>query len=160
MSGATRPRWLIFGVGNPSRGDDALGPMLVEKVDAWRQTHEPPVDLTLLTDFQWQIEHALDLRDIDVALFVDASRADGEPVSISRLAPRFDATHSTHALSPACVLAVAEKIGLKAPQAWIVAVAGEDFGLGAPLSDLARRAFDSAYDRLLGAVIAGDVTAT
>jgi len=25
------PPWLVFGVGNPSRGDDALGPAFVER---------------------------------------------------------------------------------------------------------------------------------
>ena len=29
-----RPRLLVLGIGNPSRGDDALGPLLVERVGA------------------------------------------------------------------------------------------------------------------------------
>lgn len=158
MTGAGRAHWLVFGVGNSSRGDDALGPMLIEKLGAWRETHEPAVQLTLLTDFQWQIEHALDLRDIDVALFVDASVIEPSPVTIRKISPQFDATHSTHALSPACVLAVAQKIGLKAPEAWMVAISGESFALGAPLSDKACRALDVACERLVGALIAGRIT--
>lgn len=157
MIDSSRPRWLIFGVGNSSRGDDALGQMLVEKMDAWRDMHQPAVHLMLLTDFQWQIEHALDLRDIDVALFVDASLMKEQAVTIRRVYPQFDATYSTHALSPACVLAVAEKIGLKVPEAWVVGIAGEDFSLGAPLSELACNALDCAYQRLVTALHAGRV---
>jgi Ni,Fe-hydrogenase maturation factor len=31
-------RWLVFGVGNPSRGDDALGPLFIERLEAWSAT--------------------------------------------------------------------------------------------------------------------------
>lgn len=160
MKGAARPRWLIFGVGNPSRGDDALGPMLIDRLSAWRETHQPAVHLTLLSDFQWQIEHALDLRGVDVVLFVDASLIGRSAVTIRKINPNFDATHSTHALSPACVLAVAERIGLKAPEAWMVAVAGKGFALGDPLSDMARVALDAAYQQLIAALTTGRVVAS
>ena len=83
----TQPaRWLVFGVGNPSRGDDALGPLFVERLDAWAATAgDLSVALVTLTDFQWQIEHALDLADIDVVVFVDASVRAEPPFE---LAPR------------------------------------------------------------------------
>ena len=47
---------LVFGWGNPSRGDDALGPLFVDAVEAMKL---PGVEC--LTDFQLQVEHALDL---------------------------------------------------------------------------------------------------
>jgi len=98
----TRPRWLVFGVGNPSRGDDALGPLFIERLEAWSATAgDLPVALATLTDFQWQIEHALDLVDIDVVIFVDASVSASPPFELAPLAAKFDASHSTHALSPA-----------------------------------------------------------
>ncbi len=109
----TRPaRWLVFGVGNPSRNDDALGPLFIERLDAWSATSDDlPIKLATLTDFQWQIEHALDLVDIDVVVFVDASVSALPPFELEPLAAKFDATHSTHALSSACLLAVAERLG-------------------------------------------------
>ena len=111
-----RARWLVFGVGNPSRGDDALGPLFVERLDAWSATAgDLSVALATLTDFQWQIEHALDLADIDVVIFVDASVRAEPPFELAPLAAKFDATHSTHALSPACLLAVAERLGQTVP---------------------------------------------
>ena len=67
---ADRPRVVVFGWGNVSRGDDGLGPLLLARIEALGLPH-----VTTIEDFQLQIEHALDLRDADLALFVDASVA-------------------------------------------------------------------------------------
>ena len=67
---------LIFGYGNPSRGDDAIGPLLIERLEI---LNLPDVDL--LTDFQLQVEHALDLRGRERVLFVDASHVCQDPYS-------------------------------------------------------------------------------
>ena len=149
----TRPRWLVFGVGNPSRGDDALGPLFVERLEAW-YAGDLPVALATLTDFQWQIEHALDLVDIDVVIFVDASVAATPPFE---LAPNYDATHSTHALSPACLLAVAERLGQTVPAAWLLAIPGRAFELGAPPRPDSLSCLDAAFEHLQSLLIAGRV---
>jgi len=156
MSGEGRPRWLVFGVGNPSRGDDALGPLFIERLEQWSAAiGKLPVELSMLTDFQWQIEHALDLIGVDVVLFVDASVSVAPPYEIGPLQPIFDATYSTHALSPACVLAVAEKLGQFMPQAWLLTISGERFELGAPLSPSSESYLESAVDYLRACIIAG-----
>jgi len=153
-------RWLVFGVGNPSRGDDAIGPVLLERLEAWRASaREMPIDLTLLTDFQWQIEHALDLAGVDVAIFVDASLTAGAPFRMERLAARFDVTYTTHALSPACVLAVAARLGQALPEAWLMSIPGRDFELGAPLGGASRAHLDAAFDFLCASCAAGRLDA-
>ncbi len=58
---------VVFAVGNPSRGDDALGPLLM----AWLEQQARP-GVQLVGDFQLQIEHALDLEGHPLALFIDA----------------------------------------------------------------------------------------
>ncbi|MGZ8196374.1 MAG: hydrogenase maturation protease, partial [Methylosarcina sp.] len=60
---------LLFAYGNPSRGDDALGPLLLEFVEA----HCDLAEIDLLTDFQLQIEHILDMENRALVLFADAS---------------------------------------------------------------------------------------
>lgn len=151
-----KPRWLIFGVGNPGRGDDALGSMLVERLEAWRElAGELPVELTLLTDFQFQIEHAVDLRGVDLAIFVDAGVSTTPPFEVAAITPKFDATHSTHALSPACVLAVVEQIGDTPPPAYTLAIAGEEFALGAPVSETGEASLESAFKCLRAAIETG-----
>ncbi|ARN83816.1 hypothetical protein B1812_19430 [Methylocystis bryophila] len=155
-----RPRWLIFAVGNPSRGDDALGPMLIDQLEQWLATAGAlPMDLVLLTDFQWQIDNALDLKNIDVAIFADASVRGDASFETAPLAPQFDASHSTHALSPACVLAVAAQLGQNLPQAWLLSMPGRDFELGAPLSAEARSTLDDAFAYLCASLETGRLEA-
>ena len=65
---------LVIGIGNPSRGDDAIGPLAVERLEALAL---PGVEL--LTDFQLQVEHALDLigrRDLShLKILFDAGKS-------------------------------------------------------------------------------------
>jgi len=155
-----RSRWLVFGVGNHSRGDDALGPLLVERLEQWLALQSAlPVDLVLLTDFQWQVDHAIDLEGVDVAVFADASLTAAAPFASAPLSPKFDASYSTHALSPACVLAVAERLGQKLPQTWLLSMPGRDFELGAPLSVEGNRSLDAAFAYLCASLRAGRLDA-
>ena len=59
---------LVFGYGNPSRGDDALGPALV---DWLRRQRRGGAEVELLTDFQLQIEHALGHPDFPAGPALD-----------------------------------------------------------------------------------------
>jgi len=54
---------LVFGYGNPSRGDDALGPEFVRRLEACCADAIACGALEVLTDFQLQVEHALDLQE-------------------------------------------------------------------------------------------------
>jgi hydrogenase maturation protease len=123
------PPILIFGWGNPSRGDDALGPLFVERIEALRL---PGVEC--LTDFQLQVEHALDLKDRRRVLFVDAS-IDTPAFSASRIEPNRDTTFTTHAISPQSVMQTFIDIERAAPPpCWLLAIGGRSFELGEPLS--------------------------
>lgn len=138
-------RVLVLGWGNPSRGDDALGPELVRRLEAlapertgWRQH-------AFLTDFQLQPEHALDLAQHDLVLFADASVAAGEPYTFSRVQPERDASFTSHALSPSALLAVHRQLfGGEAPEAYLLALRGEAFELGQALSAPARGRLEAA----------------
>ena len=48
---------LIFGYGNPSRGDDALGPELLGLLEGERERRPGWETIETQTDFQLQIEH-------------------------------------------------------------------------------------------------------
>jgi hydrogenase maturation protease len=124
---------LIFTWGNPSRGDDALGPRIYDRL-----LQQPVVDIDLLTDFQLQIEHAVDLENRRRVLFVDASTSATPPYVFYRLQARQDASYSTHAVSPQSLLAIYEKINHQpAPPAYMLSVRGYHFDLGAELSNTA-----------------------
>jgi hydrogenase maturation protease len=123
---------LVFGWGNRSRGDDALGPLCM---DGLRATHVPLSRVELLDDYQLQIEHALDLVGRTRVLFVDASAGCRTPFEVTSLQAQRDASLTTHALSPQALLQVFIDLrGEPVPPATLLAIRGEAFELGAPLS--------------------------
>lgn len=130
---------LIFGWGNPSRGDDALGPLFVEHFAALAARHPEWGAVECLTDFQLQVEHALDLQGRRRVLFVDASLNAPVPCSLARIEAARDASFTTHAMSPQAVLQVYADIQDDAPPpCWLLALRGERFELGDEISRSAR----------------------
>ena len=137
---------LVFGYGNPSRGDDALGPELLTRLEDERTRRPDWADIDLLTDFQLQVEHALDLEGRGLALFIDASVACAAPFAFSRLHPEKDTSYTSHALSPAAVLHVWQQVkGVPPPPSFLLTVRGYSFELGEPLSEAARANLEAAY---------------
>lgn len=129
---------VVFAVGNPSRGDDALGPLLLARLADRLAAAGLAGRVELIEDFQLQIEHALDLAGRELALFIDAGAGTPAPYSFCRLAAASGPAHTTHALPPAAVLQVYRRIeGAEPPPAFVLCVRGESFELGAPLSPAA-----------------------
>ncbi|MGZ8218988.1 hydrogenase maturation protease [Methylomagnum sp.] len=138
---------LIFGYGNPSRGDDALGPLLLDALESRldEDTRRAAGGIELLTDFQLQIEHALDLVGRKLVLFADAHLSCPAPWSLTALQAAADPSYSTHAISPASVLRVYRDIrGEEPPPCFLLGIRGERFELGDGLSAGARANLDAA----------------
>lgn len=141
----TQSRIIVLGCGNPSRGDDALGPLLVECVSYWIRLH-PDRPVAAVEDFQFQVEHSLDLEDRDLALFVDAAASGPEPYALTRIQPLEDSSFSTHALSPQAVLHAFRALGQgEPPPAFLLAVRGHSFELGEELSPAGWNNLESAW---------------
>ncbi|MBI5259894.1 MAG: hydrogenase maturation protease [Burkholderiales bacterium] len=122
---------LVFGWGNPSRGDDALGPACIQQL---RSRFGSGSGVDYLEDFQLQPEHALDLVGRRQVLFVDASREARAPFTLDPVWPASDRSLSSHALSPQALLAVYRQVeGRAPPPCSLLAIRGEHFELGAPL---------------------------
>ncbi|MEQ1805224.1 MAG: hydrogenase maturation protease [Burkholderiaceae bacterium] len=135
----TCPPLLVFAIGNASRGDDALGPALAAALREQGWFDDGRTEL--IETFQLQVEHALELSHRRAVLFVDAARSASKPgVRLQSLAcAARDATPFSHALPPAALLAVHQRINEgAAPPCWLLAIDGERFELGAPLTPLAR----------------------
>jgi len=134
---------LIFGYGNLSRGDDALGPLLLEYIG--RKIPDALQSVEILADFQLQIEHALDLENRKLVLFVDASVACVNAFDFVELVAARDKSYTTHAMSPAAVLAVYQNIKKQAPPpCFLLSIKGESFELGEALSAEAEVNLESA----------------
>ena len=137
---------LIFGYGNPSRGDDALGPELIQRLERY-----PAAPWELLTDFQPQPEHALDLVGRARVILVDADVSLAEPYRLAPVIPDRDASYTTHAMSPGALLWVHTQIGYgPPPPCLLLRIRGYHFALGAPLSAGARDNLDRAEVFLVG----------
>ncbi|HEY8158870.1 MAG TPA: hydrogenase maturation protease [Methylobacter sp.] len=122
---------LLFGYGNLSRGDDALGPLLLEYVES----HCGLDAIEILSDFQLQIEHALDLENRCLVLFVDASVACVNAFDFTILEPARDKSYTTHAMSPAAILDVYQSIKKQTPPpCFLLSIKAEQFELGDGLS--------------------------
>lgn len=136
-----KPTLLIFGYGNPSRGDDALGPLLLERLEA---QGFPCVEC--ITDFQLQVENSLDLEGRELALFLDAHLSCPPPFQFTRLHAAADRSYTTHAMSPSAVLQVYAEIHRRPPPpAFLLSIRGERFELGEGLSQAAMANLEAAY---------------
>ena len=143
---------LILGIGNPGRGDDGLGPALVARLsDAetaeWAEASTFAVldgKATAAWKYQLNVEDADTIKDFEVVMFVDASAVGDEPVVLTPLLPAKSITFSTHEMSPASVLALAEELYGRAPKGHLLAIRGYAWEMGEGLSERARQNLASA----------------
>jgi hydrogenase maturation protease len=145
-----RPGIVVFAVGNRSRGDDALAPLLLERLEPWLAAQSEPGAFDLIEEYQLQIEHALDLQGKRLALFIDAGVDTPGPFRFYPVAPGCAAaTSSSHELSPQGVLEVYRQYeGVAPPPSFVLCVRGERFGLGEGLSAQARVHAEAAWRHL------------
>ncbi len=140
---------VIFAIGNPSRGDDALGPECYGQLEKWLENENLAEQFELIEDFQLQIEHALDLQGRQLALFIDAGASTPGPYTFQRIAPATGAAYTTHELPPAAVLQVyVQTEGAEPPPAFVLCISGEQFELGEGLSPAAEKNLRAAFNVL------------
>lgn len=121
---------LVFAVGNESRGDDALGPLLLRRIQ-----NEVSDFVEYLEDFQLQVEHAADLLGRRLVVFVDADVSCEAPFHFSELKAAHDHSYSSHAQSPAALLHTFSQVYSEAPpQCHVLGIRGYGFELGEELS--------------------------
>lgn len=141
---------LIVGYGNPLRGDDGAGRRAAEALAArW-----PASEVRVEPAHQLLIEMAQTAAESGFAVFIDASHASapGEvqihPVGSVALGR----DSLTHHLTPETLLAVAEALYGRRPEAVLVTVGGRDFGHGENLSPEVERALPELLARVATAV--------
>ena len=133
------PRILIVAYGNPLRCDDGV---------AWRaadalEREFPKSEVEILRLHQLAPEVADSVRQRELVLFVDAACVDnvrsnraGEirVFEVSGTETRDSYGHFSHVYSPAKVLGFALELYREMPKAFVITVAGENFGHGDSLS--------------------------
>lgn len=135
-------------MGNPSRGDDALGPLCLEALQGTLAGPLARGEVELLLEFQLQVEHIYDLVGRARVCFVDASVRAAPPFEWGPLLPTEDRPTTSHALSPGALLACHRRLLGPPPPAWLMAIRGERFELGEEPSEAARAHLARAVEHL------------
>ena len=134
---------LVFAYGNPSRGDDALGPLLAEKLENCCQQPE----VKFVCDFQLQIEHATDLHECERVLLIDAAASLQQPCQFYRVLEQTQTQYTTHGMTPGQLLSVYRQVYQQpAPATFMLALRGTRFNLGEPLSSVAKISLQSGFE--------------
>ncbi|MBI3902461.1 MAG: hydrogenase maturation protease [Nitrosomonadales bacterium] len=134
---------LLLAIGNESRGDDALAPLLLRRLQAEALNER----IEFLEDFQLQIEHAADLVGRELVLFMDAGVETPAPYSFYRIQPDDGRTVFSHALAPQAVLATFVQVyRANPPPCFVLCLHGEQFELGATLSSEAEQGMAASME--------------
>ena len=146
---------LVFAVGNESRGDDALAPLLVRSLEG---SAEIAGRVELIEDYQLQVEHVTDLSGRSAVLFVDADMSCAEPFHFSEIAAEKDSSYTSHVMTPFALLHTYRQVyGIDAPPAFLLRIRGYDFELGNPLSDKAAANLEAAIKLMRALCADGDL---
>lgn len=121
---------LIIGIGNQGRKDDGIGWALVDRIQ------ECGYQGRCEFRYQLNVEDAELVAQYEDVLFVDATR---EPLpdgyALREVGPVSSFTFSTHELSPAAVLHLAEDLYDKTPSGHLLVIRGYEWGIGEGISD-------------------------
>ena len=133
--------FLIFAIGNESRGDDALAPFLIRQL----QSENPGNPIECIEDFQLQVEHVTDLVGRRAVLFVDADMSCKAPFHFSEISAEQDNSYTSHAMTPFALLHTFNQVyGSNPPPCYLLRIRGYGFELGESLSDEASANLQSA----------------
>ncbi len=138
---------LIFAYGNISRGDDALAPLLVERLQQQAVVTGCGLQLKYLTDYQMHIEHVMDMQQCQRVLLIDAAMELPGAFHFYPVSAQPQTLYTTHGMSPASLLHTYQQVLHQQPPATaMLAIAGYRFELGEGLSTQARINLDQAED--------------
>ena len=139
--------YLIVAVCNESRGDDALGPLLLRRIADWLAGLKITTEIELLEEFQLQVENALDLKGRELVLIIDAGKDTLAPFTFYEAIKKRLVGHTSHAVAPEILLSIYVTVhGEEPPPTFILCVEGTAFELGEPLSPQASKNLEESFN--------------
>jgi len=155
---SSKPGILIYGYGNPGREDDGLGNAFVEAIRSWIEKNKL-VNIELDSNYQLNIEDADIMAKNDIVLFVDAT---GEPIDdfcITNVKPSDSRVEFTmHAVSPAFVLDICQKIFKKNPQTYLLHIKGYQWDFKEKLSPEGEKNLNKALEFIKPLLLNSDLS--
>lgn len=138
----------VFGVGNPYRGDDAVGPRVAELL------RERLPAAVAVAPHDGEVGALLEAwEDAELVVVADAVHAGEAPGTVVRLdaardpLPPAPAT-SSHGFGVAETVELGRALGSLPPRLVVYGIEGADYATGAPLSPVAERAAAEAAGRI------------
>ena len=143
---ASKPKILIYGYGNPGRQDDGLGAAFIAAIEKWA-AEQKVENIVLDTNYQLNIEDAHLISAYDKVIFVDATIEPIESYSFTKVIPSDAKVEFTmHAVSPAFVVDLCQKIFGNTPEAWLLHLKGYQWEFEERLSDQAKENLSAALN--------------
>ena len=119
---------LVIGYGNELRRDDGVGPRAARVVASWGLA-----GVVALAVHQLTPELADDMARAEATVFIDAAAGDAGALSVRAVQSAAE-LRLDHVCGPQVLLALAEALSGRRLQAWLLMVAGREFGFGEGLS--------------------------
>lgn len=142
---------LVIGIGNPDRGDDAVGLRVVERLGTMS-----PADLELRVAGGDMLALFDCWSDAETVVLVDAMQSGAPPGTVRRLdvakgevESALGSFVSTHAFSLADAIALARSLGRLPAQLVVYGIEAEHTRPGEPLSETVERAVPTAAEAIL-----------
>ena len=126
---------LVIGYGNELRGDDGVGPHVARAVAARNLT-----GVEVIRSHQLLPEMAERVADARAVIFIDAAVVnDDKGVTVRSVEPEANDSSMGHTSDPRCLLALAQVLYGRRPEAWLVTVPATNLEFGEGLSPTAER---------------------
>jgi len=146
---------LVIGFGNPGRLDDGLGPAFAEQLLDELKTHSID-DVTVDSNYQLNVEDAIEIAANDVVVFVDAALAGSEPFFFSKIIPKAGLGFSSHSIEPDAIMALAQSSFKAETIGFALGIRGYDFNeFDESLSEKARANLNAAMKFLVNSLKEG-----
>jgi hydrogenase maturation protease len=112
---------LIIGYGNPGRQDDGIGPAFIDTFP------EESNKIALQSNYQLTVEDALELKNYEQVIFVDASINCNEPFHLEEITATNNSGFGSHSLTPHALIQLCQTLYQHSPAAYILAIRGYEF---------------------------------
>ena len=137
---------LVIGYGNPLRGDDGVGPQVVEQLAAWSEEKLQTRAVHQLTP-----ELAAEISLVEEVWFVDAW-VGGVTPTVQQLTVTTALPVMDHGWQPEGLLQLAKTLYDAEPVAYHLLIPAQQFDYGENLSEMARKGIDWAVQTIKAAV--------
>ncbi len=116
---------LLYGYGNPGRGDDGLGPALASALEALSVPR-----VVVDANYQLTVEDAAAIVSYPTVVFADAATGGPAPFSFSRIDDSAvgHLGWTSHSVTPVQVVALARELFHRRGDAYILGIRGYEFG--------------------------------